>query len=141
MVVWTNSTTSGWQSSSSAPSATGRHPPTHMTPLSRPQTGEQGNSPDSPGDRTGNIVAIMMMNQALDRDERQQEQEETRKEFHLQMELQHQQMQQQQNMMTILLMNVVGMTNCQQQQLGFGNNSTTNNQQQQNEGDEWKSKE
>jgi hypothetical protein len=45
------------------------------------------------------------------------------------MEMKHQQMQQQQNMMTILLMNAVGMTNCQQQQLEFGNNSTTSNQQ------------
>jgi hypothetical protein len=111
MVVQTNSTTSGQQSSSSAPSAIGRHPPTHMTPLSRPQTGQQGNSPDSPGDKTGNIVAIMMMNQASDRDKQRQEQEERRKKYHLQMELQHQQMQQQQNMMTILLMNVVGMMN------------------------------
>ncbi len=36
-VVRTNSTTSGRQPSSSAPSATGRHPPTHMTPLSWPR--------------------------------------------------------------------------------------------------------
>ncbi len=50
-------------------------------------------------------------------------------------------MQQQQNVMTILLMNTVGMTNCQQQQVGFDNNSTTVNQQQPNLGDEEKSKE
>ncbi len=37
-VVWANSTTSGRQSSSSASSATGCCPATHMTPLSRPQT-------------------------------------------------------------------------------------------------------
>ncbi len=37
MVVWTNSTTSGQQSPSSASSATGRHPATHMTPLSWPR--------------------------------------------------------------------------------------------------------
>jgi hypothetical protein len=37
-VVRTNSTTSGRHSSSSAFSATGHHPPTHMTPLSQPWT-------------------------------------------------------------------------------------------------------
>jgi hypothetical protein len=89
-VVQTNSSTSGRQSSSSAPSATGRHPLTHMTPLSQPQTQQQGNSPYSPGDRIGNIMAMMMMNQASDRDKQQQEQEERRKEFCLQMELQRQ---------------------------------------------------
>jgi hypothetical protein len=36
MVVRANSATSGRDSSSSVSSATGRHPPTHMTPLSRP---------------------------------------------------------------------------------------------------------
>jgi hypothetical protein len=68
MVVRTNSTTSGWQPSSSASSATGRCPPTHMTPLSRPRTQQQGNSPDPPGDRIGSIMAMMMMNQASERD-------------------------------------------------------------------------
>ncbi len=72
-VVQANSTTSGWQSSSSASSATGRHPATHMTPLSWPQTQQQGNSPDSSGDRIGNIMAMMIMNQASDRDEQRQE--------------------------------------------------------------------
>jgi hypothetical protein len=38
MVFRTNSTTSGRQLSSSAYSANGRHPPTHMTPLSQPWT-------------------------------------------------------------------------------------------------------
>ncbi len=93
-VVWANSTTSGCQLSSSASSATGRCPATHMTPLSRPRTRQQGNSPDSSGDRIGNIMAMMMMNQALDRDERRQEREERRKEFCLSLEMQHQQMQQ-----------------------------------------------
>jgi hypothetical protein len=69
-VVWTNSTTSGRQSSSSAPSSTGHRPPTHMTPLSLPPTRQRGNSPDSPDDRIGSIMAMMMMNQASDRDER-----------------------------------------------------------------------
>ncbi len=60
-------------------------------------------------------MALMMMNQALDRDEQWHEREERREGFHLLLELQHQQMQQQQNMMTILLMNLVGMPKCQQQ--------------------------
>ncbi len=68
-VVRANSTTSGWQSSSSASSATGHRPAIHMTPLSRPWTQQQGNSPDSSGDRIGNIMAMMMINQASDRDE------------------------------------------------------------------------
>ncbi len=111
-LVQTNSTTSGWQLSSSA-TATGCRPPTHMTPLAQPKTQQQGNiPPDSPGNRIGNIMAMMMMNQVSDRDEQRHEREERHKEFRRQMELQHQQMQQQQNMMTILLMDAVGMTNC-----------------------------
>ena len=78
-VVQANSTTSGRQSSSSASSATRRRPATHMTPLSQPRTRQQGNSPDSSGDRIGNIMAMMMMNQESDRDERQQEREERSK--------------------------------------------------------------
>jgi hypothetical protein len=70
------------------------------------------------------MMAMMMMNQASDRDERCQEREERLTEFHLQMEMQRQQMLQQQNMMTILLMNAVGKSNCQQRQLGFSSNST-----------------
>ncbi len=54
-VVRANSTTTGRQSSSSDSSATGRRPAAHMTPLSRPRTRQQGNSPDSSGDRIGNI--------------------------------------------------------------------------------------
>jgi hypothetical protein len=69
-VVRANSTTSGRQSSSSASYATGCCPATHMTPLSRPWTQQQGNSPNSSGDRIGNIMAMMMMNQAMNRDER-----------------------------------------------------------------------
>jgi hypothetical protein len=68
-LVRTNSTTSGQQLSSSTFSATGRCLlPTHMTPLSRLWTQQRGNSRDSPGDRIGNIMAMMMMNQASDRD-------------------------------------------------------------------------
>jgi hypothetical protein len=95
-VVRASWTTSGRQSSSSSSSATGRCPATHMTPLSRPWTRQQGNSPDSSGDRIKNIMAMMMMNQALERDERRQEREERHEEFHLSLELQRQQMQQQQ---------------------------------------------
>jgi hypothetical protein len=72
-VVRTNSTTSVQCSSSSASSTTGCRPPTHMTPLSRPWTQQRGNSLESPGDRIGKIMAMMMMNQALDRDEQRQE--------------------------------------------------------------------
>ncbi len=68
-VVRANSTTSGWQSSSSASSATGRRLATHMTPLSRPRTRQQGNNLDSSGDRISNIMATMMINQATDRGE------------------------------------------------------------------------
>jgi hypothetical protein len=68
-----SSTTSKRQSLSSSSSATGRRPATHMTHLSRPRTQQQGNSPDSSGDRIGNIMAMMMMNQASERDEQQQE--------------------------------------------------------------------
>jgi hypothetical protein len=72
MVVRANPATSGRQSSSSSSSssATGRCTATHMTLLSRPRTRQQGNSPDSSGDRIGNIMAMMLMNQASERDER-----------------------------------------------------------------------
>ena len=88
------------------------------------------------------MIAMMMMNQASERDERRSEREERREEFRLQMEMQRQQMQQQQRMMTILLMNAMGVTgvNSQQmtQKLGIGINSTTsiNNIQQQEHGRE-----
>ncbi len=137
-LVRTNSTTSGQQLSSSA---TGCRPPTNMIPLARPQTQQQGNGPpDFPGNRICIIMVMMMMNQASDRDTQWHKREERHKEFCRQIELHCQQMQQQQNVMTILLMNAVGMTNPQQQQLGFSNISTTNNQQQHNEGDKGKSK-
>ena len=111
-------------------SSTRRRPQTHMTPISRPRTRQRGNTtPDSsPSDRIGNMIAMMMMNQASERDERRSEREERREEFRLQMEMQRQQMQQQQNMMTILLMNAMG---------GGGVNNT-NNQQQGHGGEEGK---
>jgi hypothetical protein len=142
----------GGSRSSSRASAAGsntstrRRPQTHMTPMSRPRTRQQGNTTldSSPGDRIGNMIAMMMMNQASESDERRSEQEERREEFRLQMEMQRQQMQQQQSMMTILLMNAMGVTgvNSQQttQQLGIGINSTSttsiNNIQQQEHGRE-----
>ena len=90
------------------------------------------------------MIAMMMMNQASESDERRSEREERREEFRLQMEMQRQQIQQQQSMMTILLMNAMGVTgvNSQQttQQLGIGINSTSttsiNNIQQQEHGRE-----
>ena len=60
------------------------------------------------GDRVGNVMAIMMMNQASDRDERREEREERRQEFRIQMEMQRQQMQQQQNMMAMIMMAMLG---------------------------------
>ena len=123
-------------------SSTRRRPQTHMTPISRPRTRQRGNTtPDSsPSDRIGNMIAMMMMNQASERDERRSEREERREEFRLQMEMQRQQMQQQQNMMTILLMNAMGgggVNNQHQtgvQQLGMG--ILDNNNQQQGHGGE-----
>ena len=123
-------------------SSTRRRPQTHMTPISRPRTRQRGNTtPDSsPSDRIGNMIAMMMMNQASERDERRSEREERREEFRLQMEMQRQQMQQQQNMMTILLMNAMGggCANNQHQtgvqQLGMG--ILDNNNQQQGHGGE-----
>ena len=89
------------------------------------------------------MIAMMMMNQASERDERRSEREERREEFRLQMEMQRQQMQQQQNMMTILLMNAMGggcVNNQHQtgvQQLGM-DILDNNNQQQGNGGEEGK---
>jgi hypothetical protein len=129
-LVRANSTIFGRQLSSST---TGRRTPTHMIPLAWLHTQQQGDSSFGfPGNRIGNTMAMMMMNQASDRDEQRHKSKERCREFHLQIEIQHQQMQQQQNMMMILLMKVADMTNCQHQQLRFGNNSTTSNQQQQN---------
>jgi hypothetical protein len=53
-------------------------------------------------------MAMMMMSQASDRDERREEREERRQEFRLQLEMQRQQMQQQQNMMAVVMMGLMG---------------------------------
>jgi hypothetical protein len=46
---------------------------THNTPISRPRNRQRENSPEDPGDSIGNVMAMMMMSQAQDRDERQEE--------------------------------------------------------------------
>jgi hypothetical protein len=53
-------------------------------------------------------MAMMMMSQAQDRDERLEEREERRQEFRLQVEMQRQQMQNQQNMMAMIMMSMMG---------------------------------
>jgi hypothetical protein len=53
-------------------------------------------------------MAMMMMSQAQDRDERREEREERRQEFRLQVEMQRQQMQNQQNMMAMIMMSMMG---------------------------------
>ncbi len=66
-------------------------PPTYMTPMSR-QRARHTNSPQSPGDsdRIGNMMAVMMMNQTADQEERWEERAERCEEFHLQLEMQRQ---------------------------------------------------
>ena len=110
-------------------SSTKRALQTHRTPMGRPRTKQRrNNEPDPAGDRIGNMVAMMMMQQASERDERRYEREQRREEFLLQMEMQRQQMQQQQNIMTMLLMNSVGINNPQHRPHQFGFSSVSNNQ-------------
>ena len=88
----------------------------HLTPMSRPrhrQRGERDESPEGrPGDQISQMIAVMMMNQGADREERRVEREERREEFRLQLEMQRQQMQaqaqSQQNMMTMMMMTMFG---------------------------------
>ena len=87
----------------------------HLTPISRPrnrQRGERDESPEGrPGDQISQMIAVMMMNQGADREERRVEREERRKEFCLQLEMQRQQMQaqqSQQNIMTMMMMSMLG---------------------------------
>ena len=58
------------------------------------------------------MIAVMMMNQGADQDERRVEREEQCKEFRLQLEMQRQQMQaqaqSQQNIMTMMMMTMFG---------------------------------
>ena len=87
----------------------------HLTPISRPrnrQRGERDESPEGrPGDQISQMIAVMMMNQGADREERRVEREERREEFRLQLEMQRQQMQaqqSQQNIMTMMMMSMLG---------------------------------
>jgi len=62
----------GW---STATSSNNRcHTSTHMTHISRPRNWQRENLPEGPGDRVGNVMVMMMMSQAQDRDKRQEEQ-------------------------------------------------------------------
>ncbi len=54
------------------------------------------------------MMAMMMMNQTADSEERQSDREESREEFRLQLEMQRQQMQAQQNMMAMVMMSMLG---------------------------------
>jgi hypothetical protein len=80
----------------------------HNTPISWPRNRQRENSPEDPGDRVGNVMAMMIMRQAQDRDKRREEREERHQEFRLQVEMQRQQMQNQQNMMAMILMSMIG---------------------------------
>jgi hypothetical protein len=80
----------------------------HLTPISRPRNCQREDSPECPGLHLGNVVEMMMMSQALDRDEQQEEREERCQEFCLQVKMQHQQMQVQQNMMAMIMMTMMG---------------------------------
>ncbi|MFM6171139.1 MAG: hypothetical protein ACKPB4_03200 [Sphaerospermopsis kisseleviana] len=95
----------------------------HYTPIARPrnrQRGERDESPEGrPGDQISQMIAVMMMNQGSDREDRRVEREERREEFRLQLEMQRQQMQAQaqaqqaqaqaqQNMMTMMMMTLLG---------------------------------
>ena len=87
----------------------------HLTPILRPrnrQRGERDESPEGrPGDQISQMIAVMMMNQGADREERRVEREERREEFRLQLEMQRQQMQaqqSQQNIMTMMMMSMLG---------------------------------
>jgi hypothetical protein len=98
---------------SSSSSSTRCHTSTHLTLISRPKKGQRERSPDSARNRIGNVMAMMMMNQASDRDKRREKRDERCQEIHIQVEMQCQQMQQQQNMMALMLMNMMGQNNGQ----------------------------
>ena len=75
-----------------------------MTPISRPRNQQRENLPEGSGNQVGNVMAMMMMSQAHDRDERRVEREERREEFCIQVDMQRQQMQNSQNMMAMIMM-------------------------------------
>ncbi len=96
----------GWSTATSSNSR--HHTSTHMTPISRPRNQQRERLPEGPGNRVGNVMAMMMMSQAQDRDKRQEEREERHQKFHIQVKMQHQQMQNQQNMMDMIMMSMMG---------------------------------
>ena len=58
----------GWSTATSSNSR--HHTLTHMTPISRPRNQQREHLPEGPGDRVENVMAMMMMSQAQDRDKR-----------------------------------------------------------------------
>ncbi len=110
---------------------------THLTPISMPRNRncQREDLPEGPGHHLGNVVAMMMMTHASDRDERQEEREERRQEFHLQIEMQHQQMQAQQNMMTMIMITMMGWRASIPAGGGIVDQSSGQNTRQHNEGE------
>ncbi|KAL3827268.1 hypothetical protein ACHAXA_004743 [Cyclostephanos tholiformis] len=111
----TSSTSTARQGQRRGEMTSRRRAAVHLTPISRPQNrqrGERDESPEGrPGDQISQMIAIMMMNQGADREERRVEREERREEFRLQLEMQRQQMQaqqSQQNIMTMMMMSMLG---------------------------------
>jgi len=111
----TSSTSTARQGQRRGEMTSRRRAAVHLTPISRPrnrQRGERDESPEGrPGDQISQMIAVMMMNQGADREERRLEREERREEFRLQLEMQRQQMQaqqSQQNIMTMMMMSMLG---------------------------------
>jgi hypothetical protein len=111
----TSSTSTARQGQRRGEMTSRRRAAVHLTPISRPrnrQRGERDESPEGrPGDQISQMIAVMMMNQGADREERRVEREERREEFRLQLEMQRQQMQaqqSQQNIMTMMMMSMLG---------------------------------
>jgi hypothetical protein len=111
----TSSTSTARQGQRRGQMTSRRRAAVHLTPISRPQNrqrGERDESPEGrPGDQISQMIAVMMMNQGADREERRVEREERREEFRLQLEMQRQQMQaqqSQQNIITMMMMSMLG---------------------------------
>jgi hypothetical protein len=95
-------------SSTATSSNNRRRTSTHNTPISRPRNQHRESSPEDPGNRVGNVTAMMMMSQAQFRDERREEGEERCQEFRYQVKMHCQQMQNQQDMMAMIMMSMMG---------------------------------
>ncbi len=84
----TTSTSTAHQGQQHGHTNSRRRAAVHLTPISRPrnrQRGERDESPEGrPGDQISQMIAVMMMNQGADREERRVEREERREEFRLQ---------------------------------------------------------